>query len=85
MRVFFEVIDRTTGNLIKDYETKAAALSELEAVARAHGFDEIRDYALLMFEDGIPSEAAIEDELVALVKAVDPRYWEVESALVAPP
>jgi hypothetical protein len=80
MSVFFELIDRTTGNVIKDYETAAAAFHELDGVAREHGFDEIRDYALLTFQDGSPIHAAMEDELIALVQAIDPQYWGVETA-----
>jgi len=80
MSVFFQLIDRTSGNVIKDYETEAAALLELDAVARAHGFDEIRDFALLTFQDGLPTYAAMEDELVALVRAIDPQHRNVETA-----
>lgn len=83
MSVFFQVIDRTSGNVIKDYETEAAALNELEAVARAYGFDEIRDYALLTFQDGLPTHAAMEDELVALVQAIKPQFWGLETASAA--
>ena len=81
MSVFFQLIDRTSGNVIKDYETEAAALTELEAVARAYGLDEIRDYALLTFRDGLPAHAAMEDELVALVHAIDPQFWGVATAV----
>lgn len=81
MSVFYQLIDRMSGNVIKDYETEADALKELDVVAREHGFDEIRDYALLRFEDGSPVNAAMEDGLVALVQALDPRYWGVKTAI----
>jgi hypothetical protein len=71
MSVFFQVIDRTSGNVVKDYETEAAALDELGAVVRAHGIDEVQDFALLMFEEGVPTKAAMGDELMALLKASD--------------
>ncbi len=80
MSVFYELIDRTSGNVIKDYESEAAALYELEAVVRAYGFDEIRDFALLRFQDGLPTRAVLEDDLIALVKATDPQYWGVKTA-----
>lgn len=81
MSVFFELIDRMSGNVIKDYETQAAALHELDAVVRAHGFDEIRDFALLTFKNGSPIHAVMEDELVALVQAIDPQFWGDEAAM----
>lgn len=80
MSVFYQLIDRMTGNVIKDYETETDALKELDVVGREHGFDEIRDYALLTFEDGSPIHAAMEGELVALVQALDPQFWGVEAA-----
>jgi hypothetical protein len=80
MSVFFQLIDRTSGNVIKDYETEDAALGELDVVARTYGFDELRDLALLTFENGLPVHSAMEDELVALVQAIDPHFWCVEAA-----
>ncbi|HET7603711.1 MAG TPA: hypothetical protein VFK36_11885 [Gemmatimonadales bacterium] len=80
MSEFFQLIDRTTGNVIKDYETEAAALNELETVARTHGLEEIRDFALLEFRDGLPIRAAMEEELAALVQAIDPQFWGVKTA-----
>jgi hypothetical protein len=65
MTVFFELMDRSSGNVIRDYDTEDAALEELRDVAQKYGLDEIRGLALLRFEDGRPSLVAMDDELIA--------------------
>ncbi|MBA3450729.1 MAG: hypothetical protein H0T18_05905 [Chloroflexia bacterium] len=79
MSVFFALIDRSSGNVIKDYETEAAALVELEAVVRDYGVDEIRDFALLEYQDGVPIQAAMDDELIARGKDIEPTHRSSKS------
>jgi hypothetical protein len=68
MSVFFQLLDRSSGNVIKDYPSKEAALEELRGVAQEHGVDEVRTLALLKFQDGRPMLVAMEEDLVALLK-----------------
>lgn len=65
MTVFFQLMDTTSGNVIRDYDTENEALDELRGVARSYGLEEIRGLALLKFEDGHPTLVAMDDELIA--------------------
>jgi len=65
MTVFFQLMDTTSGNVIRDYDTEDDALDELRGVARNYGLDEIRELALLRFEDGRPILVAMGNELIA--------------------
>src|SRR6266576_534365 len=59
--VFFQLMDTTSGNVIRDYDTEDDALDELRGVARNYGLDDIRSLALLKFEDGHPTLVAMDD------------------------
>ncbi len=65
MAIFFQLLDRTSGNVIRDYDTEDDAFDELRDVAQNYGQDEIRGLALLKFEDGRPTLVAMYDELIA--------------------
>jgi hypothetical protein len=67
MSVFCQMLDRSSGNVIKDYPSEEAALEELRTIGQEYGFDEIRTLALLKFQDGHPTLVAMEDELIALL------------------
>jgi hypothetical protein len=67
MSVFFQLLDRSSGNVIKDYPSKEAALEELRGVAQEHGVDELRTLALLKFQDGHPTLVAMEEDLIVLL------------------
>lgn len=72
MNTFYEVLDTSTGNVIKDYPTEEAALEELGNIVEAYGVDEIRDFALPRFEHGRPTLIAKEEELVARLRSRKP-------------
>lgn len=65
MAVFFQLMDKTSGNVIRDYDTEDEALAELREVAQNYGPDDIRGLALLKFEDGHPTLVAMDDDLIA--------------------
>jgi hypothetical protein len=67
MIVFYQLLDRSLGNVIKDYPTEEAALEELRGVGQEYGVDEMRSLALLKFEDGHPTLVAMDDDLIALM------------------
>ncbi len=65
MNTFYEVLDRSTGNVVKDYPTEEAAFKELESIVQTYGVEEIKDFALLRFQDGKPTLVAMEEALIA--------------------
>ena len=67
MTVFYELFDLATGNVIDDFATEEDALEALRAAACEHGLAAISDIALLRYEDGHPTLAAMERDLVAQV------------------
>lgn len=68
MKTFYEIIDGSSGNVIKDYPSEEAALAELTIIVETHGISEIRDLVLMRFDDGQPSLVAAEEGLVALLE-----------------
>ena len=67
MTIFFQLIDATSGNVIRDYDTEDDALDELRDVALNDGLDDVRSLALLKFEDGRPTLVAMGNELITLL------------------
>jgi hypothetical protein len=70
MRVFFELFDLKSGNVIEDFETEHDAIAALVAAEREHGSQAIENIALLRFEDGHPLLVAMEQDLVDRVNAL---------------
>lgn len=68
MDEFLELVDWSTGNVIADFDTEEEALADLLTEARDYGFDGIRTYALLRYQNGHPTLIAMEDELVAYLR-----------------
>jgi hypothetical protein len=78
MDVFFQLLDRSSGNVIKDYPSQEAALEELRRLGTEYGVEELRTLALLRFQDGQPSLVAMEDDLVALLNLeAEPRSLNI--------
>lgn len=71
MSDFFELVDWSTGNVIDDFDSEEAALADLLTEGRQYGFDDIRAYALLQYQDGHPTLIAMEDDLVAYVRRLN--------------
>lgn len=69
MSVFFELLDTSSGNFVKDFETEREAFEALEAVGREYGREQLRGLALLCFQNGHPTLIARDDDLVALLNA----------------
>jgi hypothetical protein len=65
METFYEVLDGSTGNVIKDYPSEEAAIAELTLIANTYGVDEIKRLVLMRFEDGRPSLVAADEDLIA--------------------
>jgi hypothetical protein len=65
MTAFFQLIDATSGNVIRDYVTEDDALDDLRGVARNDGLEEIGGLALLRFEEDHPTLVAMGDGLIA--------------------
>lgn len=70
MKVFFELFDLESGNVIEDFETEQGAMDALVAAEREHGSQAIENVALLRFEDGHPTLVAMEHDLVNHVNAL---------------
>lgn len=64
MKVFFELFDLETGNVIEDFETEQDAMDALIAAEREHGSQAIKNVALLRFDNGHPALVAMEQDLV---------------------
>lgn len=67
MSTYFELLDRESGTMLKDYATEADALEDLRAFGREHGQAQLRGLALLRVSDDRPSLLAMDDDLIALV------------------
>ena len=68
MSMFYQLLDRSSGNVITEFDTEEEAFAALCRVGRDHGLEELQHLALLRFEDGHPSLIAMEDELLARVR-----------------
>jgi hypothetical protein len=81
---YFELIDRASGTMLKDYGTELEALRDLKAYGREHGQEGLKGLALLLVENDRPSLVAMEDELIARVERGEPielrRAWVSHSA-----
>ena len=69
MRVFFELFDLESSNVIDDFDTEQDAMDALMAAEREFGSQAIENVALLRFEDGHPTLIAMEHDLVDRVIA----------------
>jgi hypothetical protein len=74
MSMFFELLDTSSGNLIKEFETEREAIDALRAVGHEYGVEHLRHLALLCFQNGHPTLVARDDELVALANGVTGRH-----------
>jgi hypothetical protein len=72
MRTYFELLDRATGTMLKDYATEADALQDLRAFGREHGQAQLQGLALLHVSDDRPVLVAMDAELVARVEQSEP-------------
>jgi hypothetical protein len=81
---YFELIDRASGTMLKDYGTEMEALRDLKAFGREHGREGLKGLALLLVEDDRPTLVAMEDELIARVERSESiefkRGWVSHSA-----
>lgn len=69
MKRFYEIIDGSTGNVIKDFPSEETAFAELTIIVETYGEAEIKDLVLMRFDDGQPSLVAAEEDLVSLLAA----------------
>ena len=80
MSIYFELLDRASGTMLKDYGTEADALEDLRAFGREHGQDHLRGLALLRVADDRPLLVAMDDDLITRVaqsEAVTRRHtWD---------
>lgn len=69
MKIFFEMFDLESGNVIEDFETEQDAMDALAATERTFGSEAIENVALLRFDDGHPTLVAMEHDLIDRVIA----------------
>jgi hypothetical protein len=67
MSTYFELLDRASGTMLKDYDTEADALEDLRAFGLEHGQAQLQGLALLRVSDDRPVLVAMEADLVARV------------------
>jgi hypothetical protein len=72
MRIFFELFDLLSGNVVDDFEIEQAAIAAMQEARSEQGPEGTANLALLRFEDGHPTLVAMEDEFVALVERAQP-------------
>lgn len=64
MKVFYELSDLRSGNVMANYSREEDAWLALAEIARDQGLDQINELALLRFEDGHPVLVAMDEQLV---------------------
>jgi hypothetical protein len=67
MSTYFELLDRASGTMLKDYDTEAEALDDLRAFGREHGQAQLQGLALLRISDDRPVLVAMDDDLITRV------------------
>jgi hypothetical protein len=73
MNTFFQLWNRTTGNLITEFESEDEAIEALSGVQADEGDEPLLEYALFRFQDGRPTLVAKERELVVHVASAQRR------------
>jgi hypothetical protein len=73
MNTFFQLWDRTTGNLVTEFASEDEAIEALSAIQADDGDEPLLEYALFRFQDGRPTLVAKERDLVVHVASAQRR------------
>lgn len=86
MNAFFQLWDRTTGNLVAEFDSEDDVIEALSGVQREDGDESLLGFALFRFEDDRPTLVAKERDLVLyLARARKRRPVRVgQEATIAP-
>jgi hypothetical protein len=67
MNTFFQLWDRTTGNLVTEFDSEDEAIEALSGIQADDGDESLLEYALFRFQDGHPTLVAKERDLIVHV------------------
>ena len=73
MNTFFQLWDRTTGNLVTEFDSEDEAIEALSGIQADDGDESLLEYALFRFQDGRPTLVAKEREFVVHVASAQRR------------
>ena len=70
--VIFELIDLTSGNVVNDFADVAEALASIRRIAEMHGWEAVRNLALMRLEGDDQALVAMQASLADLAAAQEP-------------
>ena len=80
--VVFELIDLASGNVVNDFAHASDALESIRRLAHIHGWESVRNLALLRLEGDYQALVAMEEELTAIAASQEPTTTSSRSVRV---